>query len=664
MTTKKITYLRIVITPAIFVAALLLVFIQFFISIDNGIEKSTYEDLQLTAEQHVSTLEAKLNGQYALLESLAVHTLGDFENMGADEIVHVLDSIAQTNGFDVVGAAGADGRAYTSGGETVFIGDRGYFVYSVTGGRAIERVENPKLTETDSIVMSVPLMSGDAAVSGVLFGTIFTRDFEKSLVSSAYGENTYSFIADDCGEIIVKSSNPNFLHQSGNIFDIIKSTNKTKTSYERFCENLSANVSGISELDVNGSERYILYTALSKAYDGPPRGAENWFLFTSVPKAAVQAKNAYFSRTMAIIAAELAVIAAAAVVYIIYYSRKKAKKALSETEAMRQSVEMYRIVNEFSDNIIVSFDRADNNVSFNNVYERVFKRKPFMGKTENFEQPNPYVNRYDLSAYTKFMTDLRNGLPKATAEFRILRPDGLYDWYKAEATTLYGQNGDPTKTIGKLSNVQEHHTAIEELTLRAESDSLTRIYNHTSMKDKVNRYLGGGGKEGLHALLYIDLDNFKAVNDTMGHLAGDNLLVEIAQKMQEIFRETDIVGRMGGDEFAVFIKDLNGEAAIRKKAQSLIESINFMTIPNSVTHLSCSVGAAVYTKDGANFEELYCSADKALYKAKKIKNTYLFFSPDDIEMTRGAHEHVSITLPDYIEPYENDDDGLDDPSEA
>jgi len=321
---------------------------------------------------------------------------------------------------------------------------------------------------------------------------------------------------------------------------------------------------------------------------------------------------------------------------------KKNKATEQETNALRESEQMYRVINDFSDNIIFVYDYSTRKLMFNNKYEKIFKHKPFVDSLDKSTGGNPYINKYDYSAYAKFVQEISQGLPKASAEFRILRPDGLYDWYKADFTALYDNVGNPTKTIGRLANVQEHHTKIEELTLRAETDSLTKIYNHISMKEKINRYLAEGGKGSTHAFLYIDIDNFKTVNDNFGHITGDDLLVNIASKMREIFRETDFVGRLGGDEFAVFIKDMHYEAMIHKKTQNLLDAICQMKIESGVINLSCSIGISIYSKHGNTFEKLYRNADKALYKAKTIKNTYVIYSPADTEMQKGAHEPSPI----------------------
>lgn len=646
------------------VVALILVFVQFFVSINNDIEKSTYENLQLTAEQHVVALEAKLDGQFNLLDSLSSHIANFYDGEKFSGTKPLLADFAKTSGFTFIGVADGDGTADISTGETIDISGRDYFINSLSGKRAIQKLAKNKIHDIESIIISVPVLTEEGEVAGVLFGSVYAKDFEKPLVSQAYYENTYSFITDTGGNIIIKSSSPNFVHEN-NIFILTDQENNGTDAYKQFCKNLSAKESGVCELVVNGSENYIFYTAMEKSYDAIPSGAEDWVLFTSVPKSAVREKSVWFSRTMVILAIELTVISGGVIALIIYSFYQKSKIIERENEEIRQNVEMYRIINDFSDNIIFNYDRESNQITFNNVYEKIFKRKPFVETSQNLTKVNPFINRYDQSAYAKFVADNIAGLPKTTAQFRLLRPDGLYDWYKASTVTLYGLDNNPVKTVGKLVNVQEHHTTIEKLTLRAESDSLTKIYNHTSMKEKVNRSLTAGGKRRLSALMYIDLDNFKAVNDTMGHIAGDQLLVRIAQNIQQLFRETDIVGRMGGDEFAVYVKDLRDMSMIGQKATSLIKSINAMKLTGSDLFLSCSMGVAVYGKDGSTFDELYKSADKALYKAKKIKNTYLLYSPEDSEMVKGAHEHrlppvESAFNAEQIEEW----DDLDDPSQA
>ncbi|MEF9853007.1 MAG: diguanylate cyclase [Hydrogenoanaerobacterium sp.] len=159
-------------------------------------------------------------------------------------------------------------------------------------------------------------------------------------------------------------------------------------------------------------------------------------------------------------------------------------------------------------------------------------------------------------------------------------------------------------------------------------DSITQLYNKRATEEMVSAVFKDDIEKDLqHAFLIIDIDNFKNVNDTMGHGFGDHVIIELADELKAQFREDDIVGRIGGDEFAVLIKNI-------ESTDELLQKLNRMCIRFSekdvgegqVYHVSCSIGVALFKKDGTNYTEVFEKADQALYYAKGHgKNSYAVF---------------------------------------
>lgn len=157
---------------------------------------------------------------------------------------------------------------------------------------------------------------------------------------------------------------------------------------------------------------------------------------------------------------------------------------------------------------------------------------------------------------------------------------------------------------------------------RNQTDILTQLYNKAGAKEAAENFLKKEGKDKKHALFFIDLDNFKTVNDTMGHAEGDRLLSEFSMYLKNCFREDDIVSRFGGDEFFVVMKNISGQKSASIKA----DEINKIFENNFRYSVSCSIGIACYPQDGIDYETLQRCADTALYRAKnKGKNQYCFF---------------------------------------
>lgn len=165
------------------------------------------------------------------------------------------------------------------------------------------------------------------------------------------------------------------------------------------------------------------------------------------------------------------------------------------------------------------------------------------------------------------------------------------------------------------SRPTEERSLLEELRRRSETDELTGLYNKSAFNEKVNGYLGEWAKPGECALFMIDMDNFKSVNDTYGHLTGDYVLAETGKALRGAFQGRKAwLGRVGGDEFMIFVYQCRPND-LDELAERLRAALN-IPIPESKDIFTGSIGLAVY-EEGDNFDSLYVRADKGLYDAKK-----------------------------------------------
>lgn len=174
--------------------------------------------------------------------------------------------------------------------------------------------------------------------------------------------------------------------------------------------------------------------------------------------------------------------------------------------------------------------------------------------------------------------------------------------------------------------LEDRHYAMQ---LLATHDPLTKLPNRTLFADRLNSAISHGQRTGQpFALLYIDLDGFKPVNDTYGHKQGDWALMEVARRLMSRMRKVDTVARLGGDEFAILIANIENRETLIQLLDSIITSINepFILEDGLTASLSASVGVVVYPEDGDNAQVLQTRADDAMYRAKKKKSTYRFHS--------------------------------------
>jgi diguanylate cyclase (GGDEF) domain len=223
----------------------------------------------------------------------------------------------------------------------------------------------------------------------------------------------------------------------------------------------------------------------------------------------------------------------------------------------------------------------------------------------------------DAAFFHKFFDRKRLGGMAAAGEredfleFRAKLED-QYRWYTA-GVKIASRRGKIRAFI-TIKDIDAAHRERERLSELARRDSLTGLLNHSATERSIREALVSAGSEDTSALFMIDLDQFKLVNDTRGHQSGDRLLREVAQAVNGVFRQGDIVGRIGGDEFMAFLTGSVTEHLAREKADALLEALQFSV--GSLT-LTASIGISMSRGHELSFEQMYADADKALYQVKR-----------------------------------------------
>src|SRR5450830_186877 len=189
-------------------------------------------------------------------------------------------------------------------------------------------------------------------------------------------------------------------------------------------------------------------------------------------------------------------------------------------------------------------------------------------------------------------------------------------------------SGKVQNYVALFSDVTEKRKAADKIWEHANYDALTRLPNRRLFYDRLNQDMVRINRsEKMLALLFIDLDHFKEVNDQFGHQVGDELLIQVANRLIAEVRASDTVARLGGDEFMVILSELNESSGAAKIAQSLVESIfKPFYIANETIHISASIGIIFYPQDANDADNLIKGADIAMYESKKRgKNQFSYY---------------------------------------
>jgi diguanylate cyclase (GGDEF)-like protein/PAS domain S-box-containing protein len=228
---------------------------------------------------------------------------------------------------------------------------------------------------------------------------------------------------------------------------------------------------------------------------------------------------------------------------------------------------------------------------------------------------------------------LKAGLSSAFA-FPILVGDGFYgvmEFFGAEARRADAELVEIVRTMGsQVGQFMARKAAEQNLRFVASHDPLTGLFNRSMFNERLQQALAQATRfERSLALLFIDLDGFKVVNDTLGHTAGDQLLAELAMRLRATLREGDVIGRMGGDEFVVLIEEFGDAAQVAEVAKKVLETVaRPYPLQGRDFEVTASLGISLYPGDGKDAQTLLKNADIAMYLVKQQgKNSFRFYAP-------------------------------------
>ena len=235
------------------------------------------------------------------------------------------------------------------------------------------------------------------------------------------------------------------------------------------------------------------------------------------------------------------------------------------------------------------------------------------------ESARQHILKYNVH---KLRDAFRSSRRDLIYEFLCRLPNGKSGWARCICSFLIDPENGHLMMPGVLKDIESDTLSARKLRMAAEQDPLTGLFNHGATLRRIESWLNEN-TEGIHALFMIDLDDFKRVNDTFGHICGDNVIKDMSAAIKRTFRSSDIVGRVGGDEFMALMKNIPGEEQARKKASDLVRAMEYICISNGRSmQLSASVGVAI-CRGGEDFASLRAGADNALYAAKKAgKNRF------------------------------------------
>lgn len=258
---------------------------------------------------------------------------------------------------------------------------------------------------------------------------------------------------------------------------------------------------------------------------------------------------------------------------------------------------------------------------------------------------NTTIHPDDMNMYNKFCNCLKSGKKEIRSIFRAKDTSGEYIWYEFVGVTLY-ENNTPTTVIGTATDIDRQQKEYEKLKQNAEEDPLTKLYNRITAETKINSIIENAKSDKIHAFCMIDIDNFKLLNDNLGHTFGDAVLIEFSTKLDKLLSPYDFAFRIGGDEFGVFLSNIPTIDYAQNVAKKICLLFKDLLLGESKPcDISGSIGISLYPYHGSNFDELFSMADIALYYSKDLgKDCYSLYSKKtmgQLTITPSKHNELN-----------------------
>ena len=601
-------------------ASVVLVFIGFTLTkFNKDIQKRVYK-LQISSMQNISkqggdVVEKNLEGMVNTLYALTNFLVED-EDFANDEHMEKLRDFAQERNvmFQRFGIADASGNAKVTNGEKINISSRQYFQECMKNKKASSEIKKSALIEEMICIIAVPILKDGEAI-GVLYGCTDLKVFNIYENTILENEKTYIQVIDPDGTYIVKEPS-GILGKRDNIFDGLSRV-ESQTSLQEIQEKVKNEEPTYIEISDEECRETVCFTPLK---------LNHWCVVTVMDQSRITNSIDYIlGHDVYIMIIRVAVGVLLLSSMILYFSWQEKRQIEEFNERLLIDEKLFRIASEKSGVIIMSYIIKTKQLHFINPDMFGLKLPDKIDNApENFVHYLSDKNKNLHEELHTILKNMENEEGKRTFFVTVKHSDQEELILRIQLTSLFGTNGEIRQCIGVI----EDATETQHLREKADRDSLTGLYNRSYAVEKINGMLQefSPAPECVHACVLMDLDNFKKLNDTLGHQKGDQALQDVANILRQHFREYDIVCRLGGDEFLIFVQNIPRNV-IEKNIGSLLKKLT-LTYEKEEKKVCITVSAGIYLvkEPGHDFRELYQKADETLYRVKNSsKNGYRIY---------------------------------------
>lgn len=587
------------------------------------------------AEQGATTVDAFVSGRLSEARLIAANGIISNSKLPLDQRLTELQEQLKLDEYIRISIADLDGNTVTNNGTKLYIGDRDYFKEALAGALYVSDPMVSRIDNTIVIIFSVPILEKDKTV-GVLNAVYDAGVLSQMTDKIKLGDGGHAFILNSSGSVIAHADRRHVYNTDYDLSNI--SGNKELKQLVQLERKMIAGEKGTGSYYVNGEKRHMGFC---------PIGDTGWSIAVTAPKNLV-----FGAFTKVLIILTILILAASLVIAFIFTRSRSLEKDL-----LKQRVDSYRVAdftnlialaierdgtivstNRYADDLLLYFDRfAEEKIQ--NIYE-------LLSAEDCVKLTGIIAGSRLQNSSTSFDIALKRGESKTTYIYCIAVSESENSDYLEILGIDISERVEQEKKLQdsykKLTTVYEELAASEETIRRlAYKDSLTGLPNRAALYNEIGKVINAANKTDLCAVICLDLDNYKYINDSFGHTTGDKLLIGIGRRLREACSAKDFVARFEGDEFIVFIKKANTIEEIYNRAEIATGIFNtpFTLLGNNI-YITVSCGISIYPKHASNIEDLMKSSYMAMHKAKKEgKNKPVLFK---YEMNDEFTEHINM----------------------
>lgn len=308
---------------------------------------------------------------------------------------------------------------------------------------------------------------------------------------------------------------------------------------------------------------------------------------------------------------------------------------IAEMKAMLEE-QKYLIIADISEELPYEYDIAEDVITFADKFNHIFEGESIINNPSKEMINSALVSNDTKEAIEELFYLARIGTEYHSTEFKLNTKNGGYQWYFSTFSTIYDDDMNPIRVVGLLRNIHTQKMEQQKLLTKAETDLMTGLFNKATTESKIKASLRELNGNSYNTFMLVDIDDFKNINDTYGHLKGDDVIIDIAKVLMEQCGDYGIAGRLGGDEFCMFFTNVLDNQIVVEKATIIANKLRELYPGDDSCKVTLSIGIAS-TNEQIPYSVLLENADTALYQAKlKGKNCYVCYEDD---MERGIYEN-------------------------